>query len=393
VARRGTAGAGRPDGPAAEAAKVEVTRAWIPAARIESVRGAVAALSRRGGRLGTGPIGLRTLARENDEVLVEITGVAPRLRGWEVVGRLEHEEGGPGRLVFASASLERSAWAGAEPWCEHCGLLRRRRVSLLVRHRRGAVRQIGSSCLRDYTGHDLGRALRQVELIERARAAVSKEALGAIDDAARPPLDAFLALVIGVVRERQRGEFVTRSADRDGQASADLALAAWRNGERPERALLQEASSLLAWGRRHLGGRRWPSAYECRLLELLERGGRLGRSEPAIVAGVYLVRERWRRRVFLGAVGATVEAEVKVHAVRGAGRNRFGEVNWHGMRDRSGRLVSWFASGGRRLEEGERYRLRGRVRRHGEWRGRPVTVLSRCVAAPIRPNRGGGGRA
>jgi hypothetical protein len=241
------------------------TRAWIAAWDLRRVRRAIEALSKRGRRLGTGPIELRELERRAGEVLVELSGEPPRLEGWEVVGRLDHVDGGPGRVSFAGQRLDRGAWLGAEPWCEHCGLLRRRTVTYLVRDGGGEVRQIGSSCLRDYTGRDLARALRQAELLERAR----------------------------------------------------------------------------------------------------------------------VVLERWREEAYLGPVGARVKVQVEAQAVRAVGANRFGQVIWHGMSDQRGRWISWFASGGRRLDMGRRYELRGRVRRHGEWRGRPVTVLSRCTAEPI----------
>ena len=68
----------------------------------------------------------------------------PRLAGWEVVGRLDHRDGGPGRLRFAAAGIDRTAWAGAEPWCEHCGLLRRRTITYLVRRGGADIRQICS---------------------------------------------------------------------------------------------------------------------------------------------------------------------------------------------------------------------------------------------------------
>jgi hypothetical protein len=143
--------------------------------------------------------------------------------------------------------------------------LRHRTVTYLVRKGGGEIRQIGSSCLRHYTGRDLARALRQAELLESAR----------------------------------------------------------------------------------------------------------------------VVFEQWREDVYLGPVGARVKVQVEVQAVRAVGANRFGQVIWHGMSDRRGRWISWFASRGRRLDRGRRYELRGRVRRHGEWRGRPVTVLCRCTAEPI----------
>jgi hypothetical protein len=198
----------------------------------------------------------------------------------------------------------------------------------------------------------------------------------------------FLGLVIRVVRERQGGVFMPRSRSSDERpASADLALAAWKRGQRPGSADLESSRDLVVWGLKHLRTQQPRSDYERRAVRLLERGGRLSRPEAAVIAGLYLSEERWRSRAFLGPVGARVEAKVEVHAVRIVGRNRFSEVVWHGMHDERARLVSWFATGGRRLQQGGHYRLRGRVRRHGEWRGRPVTVLSRCTAEPVQPER------
>jgi hypothetical protein len=172
-------------------------------------------------------------------------------------------------------------------------------------------------------------------------------------DSSHPPLEEFLALVIRVVRDRQGGIFVPRSrCSKERPASAALALAAWKAGQRPGTADRESSRDLVAWGLKHLRARRRRSDYERRVARLLERGGRLSRPEAAVVAGLYLAEERWRSRAFLGSVGARAEAKVEVHAVRGVGRNRFGEVVWHGMSDERDRLVSWFASGGRRLRRG-----------------------------------------
>jgi hypothetical protein len=238
------------------------TRTWIAAEALGRVRRAIESLSDRSQRLGTGAIELRELERRRHAVLVELAGEPPRLEGCR--------------------GVDRRAWSGAEPWCEHRGLLRRRTVTYLVRRGRGEIRQIGSSCLRDYTGHDLTRVVRQTELMGKGRAAV-------------------------------------------------------------------------------------------------RRGARSSGPSPEL----HPMEDEWKKGAFLGPVGARVEAKVEVKALRAVGRNRFGDVVWHGMRDERERWVSWFASGGRRLRRGTRYRLRGTVRRHGEWRGRPVTVLTRCRAESI----------
>jgi hypothetical protein len=139
--------------------------------------------------------------------------------------------------------------------------------------------------------------------------------------------------VIAAVRERQSRDFVPRSKSSEGPASADLATEAWEAGERPGAGDVDRARDLIGWGRRYLRGRGRLRACERELFELLERGGRLARSEPAIVAAPCAVRARWEERSYLGEVGERVEAELGVRSVRSAGRNRFGEVVWHGMCD------------------------------------------------------------
>ena len=46
--------------------------------------------------------------------------------------------------------------------------------------------------------------------------------------------------------------------------------------------------------------------------------------------------------------------------------------------------MAWFASS-EALEEGRRYRLRGTVKRHEEYRGKPRTVLTRCTVLEELP--------
>jgi hypothetical protein len=87
-------------------------RSWIAAGSLERLGAKVEELSERGRRLGTGPIELRELEHRDGEVLVELSGAPPRLEGWEVVGRLEHLDGGPGRVSFAAPGLLRRLVGG-----------------------------------------------------------------------------------------------------------------------------------------------------------------------------------------------------------------------------------------------------------------------------------------
>jgi hypothetical protein len=141
---------------------------------LEDLRRRVAALDRRAGRLGTGPIRLREIGRrEAGYALVQLHGEAPVLRGWTLAAVVEH---GDRRSSVRSLLPDRDLLleSFSAPVCDHCGLSRRRsRTYVLLRAETGELRQVGSGCLRDFLGgHDPERLCRQAEYLARAREAL-----------------------------------------------------------------------------------------------------------------------------------------------------------------------------------------------------------------------------
>jgi len=86
-----------------------------------------------------------------------------KLGGWQVVGKLEAVEGG--NLTFSAttdagdrAELARRAEHPID--CDHCATKRRRKDGFLLRHAdAGTYKEVGSTCLEDFTGIDPARAL------------------------------------------------------------------------------------------------------------------------------------------------------------------------------------------------------------------------------------------
>jgi len=84
---------------------------------------------------------------------VEIVGNAPAFNGWEFVAKLDWDPNAglivrsiPGAVAVDRESLR-------EGWCDHCKTTRQRRVTYVVRRAEtGQQIQVGSSCLKDFTG-------------------------------------------------------------------------------------------------------------------------------------------------------------------------------------------------------------------------------------------------
>ena len=72
--------------------------------------------------------------------------------GWTVIAKIEHFENGNLVTMFNGAETPEN-WRTCTSRCDHCGTNRRRAVTYMVqREESGVVRQVGSGCLKEYTG-------------------------------------------------------------------------------------------------------------------------------------------------------------------------------------------------------------------------------------------------
>jgi len=84
----------------------------------------------------------------------EITFPEVKIAGWEIVGTIDAEP------VVTNA---KPGWAGSlKPYrdhptrCEHCNHNRSRKMTVVLQNETGELIQVGRSCLKDFTGHEVG---------------------------------------------------------------------------------------------------------------------------------------------------------------------------------------------------------------------------------------------
>ena len=74
-----------------------------------------------------------------------------RANGWTVRAKVEH--GDKGNIVTAFGGYKaKPEWFMVAPNCDHCQTNRYRGVTFFVEHEDGTMRQVGRTCLKDYTG-------------------------------------------------------------------------------------------------------------------------------------------------------------------------------------------------------------------------------------------------
>ena len=282
------------------------------------LRARIEALDRRAGRLGVAPIRLwDTGERDSDgHAFVVLHGAAPVLAGWALAAIVDHRKGRTTVRAVGEVGARLDAQAVQTPWCEHCGLRRRRNATFVVVHvDSGELRQVGSGCLGDFLGgHDPERACRQAAYL-----ALARDELKAAENTARPSgpaLEAFAAHAAHVVRANG---FVSREqAQRAcGPASADLALRSLQGtpeaADRRDRAL---AAGALRWARALPMLKGELSQFEADALAVVESGSMNTRRDRGLICALIAAyRQRRARSRHLGRPGERLETVVLVERV------------------------------------------------------------------------------
>lgn len=160
---------------------------------------------------------------------MEVEGIeVVKLAGWSFLATLDHEMGAECTIIRKIADVEiPTKFRSTGAVCDHCNRVQRRTQTFVIQHENGTFKQVGSSCLKDFLGHDVSRMLTSASyLAELASSLEMEEGYGSGSGPSSFDLVTYLSWVCMVARE-QNG-FVTRGAaeSRMLQSTADTALMA-----------------------------------------------------------------------------------------------------------------------------------------------------------------------
>jgi hypothetical protein len=95
---------------------------------------------------------------------IAIEGELPRINGWRFLAQIEHTANGNLIKKMPGCDIELAAYHNCKPNCEHCNINRNRNVTYLLKNESGEIKQVGSTCLQDFTRcNDVVTLLRFVE--------------------------------------------------------------------------------------------------------------------------------------------------------------------------------------------------------------------------------------
>ena len=302
--------------------------------------------------------------------------------GWTVRAKVEH--GDKGNIVTAFGGYKaKPEWYTAAPNCDHCQTNRYRGVTFFVEHENGSMRQVGRTCLKEYTG------------ISPATAAMWAEVQDLVDrgvDCTREEWDAWhpapMYEVLGILAhaaDEVREFGYRRSSEPD--STRDRVLGRVLSGEQPSEAGLAEAREVMDWltamepddasdlerncitlalsgyaKRNHIGMLAYMPVGHRRKIE------RQAQQEAAVA-----------RSEYVGEVGQRITLKAATVALLSSWDGYYGTTWLYKFVDESGNVFIWKSSRPFTAEDGAT--IRATVKDHNERDGVKQTIVTRCCLA------------
>jgi len=323
---------------------------------------------------------------------VEVSGESPVIGGWRFLAQIEHGDEAGNVIRNLSESELPEAYRDAGANCEHCGMDRNRKVTYILQDETGAYKQVGSSCLHDFTGHDdpcaISDYLQSLNALASDLGAPSDEDMRGNGSHALLLSARFVAYVAATMRTHGwLGR--TKAQETGGVSTCERAIeymippSYMRESEivRPADDDYALAQAAIAWGASQTGA----SEYEHNLRVVCAgdycEWRNLGLLASVIVAyrksnAQDVTGKRTSASEHIGAVGDKVTVDVTVTAIREIDGD-YGLTSVVNMLSDDNALV-WFASGATVLEAEKSYHLKGTVKKHDTYNGAKQTVLTRC---------------
>lgn len=356
-----------------------------------------------------------------DEVVIDYQLTAPSLRtvpGFAFAAKISHNEPGEGfNLVETPNGGEVEArWSTAPAHCAHCATDRRRKTTYLVSDASGEVRQVGSTCLDDFTGlplHKLLVAWQFQEFLERPAGGGDGYDLGSFGGY-RPGTANLKAVLVVALASASLYGYVSAKAARESYGSTSTAdevraILFGRGSDRSVSAMLGDdeggtleagADALIEWARAEFPLPAPGEDFDPRTTGYARNMAIAfaGDDTPPKILGLVVSAIGAKAASDAKAARAKADAEraipttpyladvgAKVKGVPVTILSTFEKEGIYGittivkLRSSSGHDIVWFASGIKAsLEPGQTYTMAATVKNHKTFREQPETQVTRA---------------
>lgn len=347
---------------------------------------------------------------------VTIEGETPRLAGWAFRAALDHLYGDDaGTIIRALPGVEiPERYRMVTGHCDHCGLDRRRKATYLLQFETdGEWKQVGSTCLRDFsgTGFEPEQIAALAEEIIRLFSGGDEEGEWGERSGGEPIWNIEMVLAHASAHIRMDG-FTSRAKAKESfssYATADAVLDRLSMRQPPaseaERKRLAErqptdadrerAGKVLGW-MKGLADQEKLTDY-LHNLATIARGGVIEAKQFGLAVSAV---SSWQREIgreveramaaatskHFGTVGKRETWTLTVSRVN-TKESIYGTTWIIGMVDETGNQAVWFASRNPDVEVGKVYKVKGTVKSHNDYKGVAQTALTRCACEEVEEKK------
>lgn len=311
--------------------------------------------------------------------------------GFEIVARIEHLEGG--NIVQMFSEDGDPSWSRILPCCEHCRSKRKRNVTFMVKGPDG-FKQIGRSCLKDYSGIDPQR----IGILNELRDLILKDSIDRFDFDSHRDVIAYeckQVLAISLMMVDQFG--YTKSSENGSNKSR--VMKALAENEQPSNEYLQKADEIISTI--EAMDDTDASQEDMMNVKVILSREYCKNSHIGYLAYLPVVYRRYTEKIekkkemfdkmagssWVGEVGKRIAVEVMETKLVRCIEGYYGTTWMYKMIDAHGNVYLWYASRPfRRTTDGtlisfESGTIKATVKEHCEYQGIKETVLTRCTVA------------
>lgn len=311
-------------------------------------------------------------------VSMSVEGEAPTHAGWTFAAKLVVED--QGNMIYSMTSEPIPVYYHNSNNCEHCGYVRKRNETYVLKHVDGTYIQVGSTCVKDFLNIDPSNLLAMASvLVELDILCKDAEHFDGGKAPAIIRLRGFIATTIAVI-EKHGWISKGKAAEKELQPTVSRVLDAIYGltaVDTPTDAQLAKADAIIEYVASVPGDEEYVHN-----ISLIARNGYCKDATAGYAASMVSFYDRAfaveeiKSTGYVGEVGKRTYFQVIAErAFPFSGQYGDGYINK--MRLETGEVLVWSTS--KKLEQGTRYLLKGTVKGHSEFRGEKQTVLSRCV--------------
>jgi len=318
---------------------------------------------------------------------IELSDTIICANGWTVMAHIEHMEGGHNIVTPISITGEIPAnWYTMSGNCDHCNSIRNRTKTYIV-ERDGNYRQVGKSCLKEYTGIFPGLAIMWAEVEKKVINDVMEgENVYMLFGTSIPKVYSVIdviALAIDSISEfgYVKSDGLNPTKERIYKMLKDE-VAATKNAKTKAAAICEYVAE---YENPALGMHDIIVNAKAIVISEYCKHKHIGRLAYLPVA-VEREKERERKAAervieaaksdYIGSVGEKITVELSASSYISSFETQYGYTMIYRFVDITGNVLIWFSSRGINLDNAKT--LTGTIKNHNEHNGEKQTIVTRC---------------